>query len=78
MHDGRSAIAVRNRGTVGRVTTMLDRCRYAVTAPPHDGTALQAIGMALGGQVGARLTQRLGLAMSRDTFCIWCAVYPRQ
>jgi hypothetical protein len=31
MHDGRSAITVRNRGAVGRVTKMLDRCRYAVT-----------------------------------------------
>jgi transposase len=29
--------------------------------------ALQAIGMALGGQAGARLTQRLGLPTSRDT-----------
>src|SRR5262249_5429901 len=38
MHDGRSAISGRNRGAVGGVTTMLDRCRDAVTAPPHDGT----------------------------------------
>jgi transposase len=30
-------------------------------------TALQAIGLALGGQVGARLTHRLGLPVSRDT-----------
>jgi transposase len=30
-------------------------------------TALQAIGAALGGQAGARLTRRLGLPVSRDT-----------
>ena len=30
-------------------------------------TVLQAIGMAVGGQVGARLTHRLGLPVSRDT-----------
>jgi len=30
-------------------------------------TALQAIGVALGGQVGARLSARLGFAASRDT-----------
>jgi hypothetical protein len=26
---------------VGGVTTRLDRCRYAVTAPPRDGTVPQ-------------------------------------
>jgi hypothetical protein len=39
MHDGGSAISVRNRGAVGGVTKIIDRCRYAVTAAPHDSTA---------------------------------------
>src|SRR5262245_43490367 len=38
MHDERSAISMRNQGVGGRVTKMFDRCRYAVTAAPHDGT----------------------------------------
>jgi hypothetical protein len=32
-------ISGRTRGTVGGVTKMFDRCRYAVTAAPHNGTA---------------------------------------
>ena len=40
MHDERSAISGRNRSVVGGVTKMLDRCRYAVTAP-HDGMVSQ-------------------------------------
>src|SRR2546422_8941370 len=36
-HDGRSAIAVRNRGAVGGVTKTTRQCRDADTAAPHDG-----------------------------------------
>jgi transposase len=61
--EGRHASGPRRRCTA-RVPELV---AHSARTPPRRSAALQALGVALGGQAGVRLAHRLGLSASRDT-----------
>jgi hypothetical protein len=73
MHDERFAISVRDRGAVGGVTTMLDRCRYAVTAAPHDGTVAQDAYHTAAWTADLRYAPDIPIVEHVSMLCGWCA-----